>query len=73
MTTLEKIQKLVNEEYSLEVEENNSTFNVTKDYAKFFERGNVSAGTRLRKAMQELKKLAHELRVEVQENRKNAK
>ena len=37
------------------------------DYAKFFERGNNAAGTRVRKALQEVKNLAQELRVEVQE------
>jgi hypothetical protein len=37
------------------------------DHAKFFERGNGAAGTRVRKTMQEVKTLAQELRVEVQE------
>ena len=37
------------------------------DCDKFFERGNNAAGTRVRKAMQEVKALAQELRVEVQE------
>ena len=37
------------------------------DHDKFFERGNNAAGTRVRKAMQEVKALAQELRVEVQE------
>jgi hypothetical protein len=41
------------------------------DNERFFERGNNAAGTRIRKAMQEVKTLAQELRVEVQEN-KNA-
>jgi hypothetical protein len=41
------------------------------DHEKFFERGNNAAGTRVRKAMQEVKALAQELRAEVQET-KNA-
>lgn len=36
-----------------------------KDAIKFYERGNKSAGIRLRKAMQEIKGLAHNLRIEV--------
>ena len=32
-----------------------------------FEQGNKSAGTRIRKAMQEIKTMAQEVRVEVQE------
>jgi hypothetical protein len=41
------------------------------DIAKFYEKGNKAAGTRVRKAMQDLKKLAQDLRVDVQNN-KNA-
>ena len=42
------------------------------DHDKFFDSGNNAAGTRVRKAMQEVKTLAQELRVEVQET-KNAR
>ena len=42
-----------------------------EDHEKFFTGGNNAAGTRVRKAMQEVKTLAQELRVEVQET-KNA-
>lgn len=41
--------------------------NTREDYEKFFERSNNAAGTRVRKAMQEAKSLAQELRLEVQE------
>ena len=41
------------------------------DHDKFFSSGNNAAGTRVRKTMQEVKSLAQELRLEVQEN-KNA-
>ena len=37
------------------------------DAEKFFSKGNSAAGTRVRKAMQELKALAQEVRTEVQD------
>jgi hypothetical protein len=39
------------------------------DHERFFDRGNSAAGTRVRKVMQEVKTLAQELRVEVQETK----
>jgi hypothetical protein len=39
------------------------------DHDKFFGTGNNAAGTRVRKAMQEVKTLAQELRIEVQETK----
>jgi len=39
------------------------------DHDKFFGTGNNAAGTRVRKAMQEVKTLAQELRLEVQETK----
>lgn len=44
---------------------------VEEDFGKFYEKNNKAAGTRIRKAMQELKNLATEIRKEVQ-NMKNA-
>ena len=41
------------------------------DFEAFFDKGNKAAGTRVRKAMQELKVLAQDIRVDVQA-RKNA-
>jgi hypothetical protein len=41
------------------------------DFTKFYEKGNNAAGTRVRKGMQDLKNLAQEIRVEVQD-KKNA-
>jgi len=41
--------------------------NFEKDFVKFYEKGNKSAGTRVRKEMNELKKKAQEIRKEVQE------
>lgn len=40
------------------------------DWAKFVEKGNASAGTRVRKQCQDMKKLAQDLRIEVQETKK---
>lgn len=39
------------------------------DFVKFYEKGNSAAGTRVRKGMQDLKNLAQEIRVEVQEKK----
>ena len=39
------------------------------DFQKFYEKGNKAAGTRVRKAMQDLKTLAQDIRVEVQEKK----
>jgi len=41
------------------------------DVVKFSEKSNKAAGTRVRQAMQELKKLAQQLRIEVQEAKNN--
>ncbi len=38
-----------------------------KDFEKFYDKQNKSAGTRVRKAMNDLKKKAQEIRKEVQE------
>jgi len=40
-----------------------------KDMVKFSEKGNKSAGTRVRLSMQEAKKLAQRLRMEIQEEK----
>lgn len=44
-----------------------------KDFVKFYDKGNKSAGTRVRKAMNDLKKKAQEVRKEVQEIKAQAK
>ena len=59
METFEKIKALLEQSQS--------------DVEKFFSKGNSSAGTRVRQAMQELKKLAQELRAEVQEAKNSSK
>jgi len=40
------------------------------DFTKFYDKGNKAAGTRVRKAMQDIKSMAQDIRVEVQ-NKKN--
>jgi hypothetical protein len=37
-----------------------------EDFRKFYEKGNKSAGTRVRKHMSDLKRKAQEIRIEVQ-------
>jgi len=37
-----------------------------KDFTAFYDKGNKAAGTRVRKAMQDLKTMAQEIRAEVQ-------
>ena len=39
------------------------------DFAAFYDKGNNAAGTRVRKGMQEMKNMAQEIRVEVQEKK----
>jgi hypothetical protein len=43
---------------------------IQEDAAKFEEKGNKAAGTRVRKAMQEIKAVAQEVRVYVSEKNK---
>ncbi len=40
-----------------------------RDFSQFYEKGNKAAGTRVRKGMQELKKMAQDIRVEVQDKK----
>jgi hypothetical protein len=40
-----------------------------KDFHQFYEKGNKAAGTRVRKSMQDLKKMAQDIRIEVQEKK----
>jgi hypothetical protein len=39
------------------------------DFEKFYDKGNQAAGTRVRKGMQDLKNLAQEIRIEIQEKK----
>jgi hypothetical protein len=40
-----------------------------RDFQQFYDKGNKAAGTRVRKGMQELKKMAQDIRAEVQERK----
>ena len=42
------------------------------DFEKFYDKENQAAGTRVRKGMQELKNLAQEIRIEVQDTKNKA-
>lgn len=42
-----------------------------EDMDKFYNKGNKTAGTRARKTLQELKKVAQEVRVDIQEKKKD--
>lgn len=42
------------------------------DFEKFYDKENQAAGTRVRKGMQDLKNLAQEIRVEVQDTKNKA-
>lgn len=66
MDYLDKYDKLVNLLME-EVEIDGKKFDLKDDFEKFFIRGNKTAGTRIRKVMQELKKMAQEVRDDVQE------
>lgn len=51
----------------------NLLMSVKDDFGKFYDSGNQAAGTRVRKAMQELKSLAQEIRTEVQDLKNSKK
>lgn len=42
-----------------------------EDLVKFYDKGNKAAGTRARKQLQDLKKLAQDIRVEIQNMKNN--
>ncbi|MBS1658157.1 MAG: hypothetical protein K1X63_06610 [Chitinophagales bacterium] len=44
-----------------------------EDFMKFYEKGNNAAGTRARKALQGLKKLASDIRNEIQSKKQEGK
>lgn len=69
MDYLDKYDKLI-EILTEEFEIDGKKFNLKDDFEKFFIRSNRTAGTRIRKVMQELKKLAHEVRDDVQDFKK---
>lgn len=50
-----------------EVEIDGKKFNLKEDFEKFFVKGNKTAGTRIRRMMQEVKKVSQEVRSDVQD------
>ncbi|WP_226388809.1 histone H1 [Penaeicola halotolerans] len=42
------------------------------DFSKFYEKGNQAAGTRVRKGMQDMKNLAQDIRIQVQDIKNKA-
>lgn len=42
------------------------------DFDKFYDKANGAAGTRVRKGMQDLKNIAHEVRKEIQDKKNSA-
>jgi hypothetical protein len=55
--------KLLTEEFEID----GKKFNLKEDFDKFFVRSNKTAGTRIRKVMQEIRKLSQEIRNDVQD------
>lgn len=53
MSRIEQVKSLVDE--------------LEPDMVKFYEKGNKAAGTRARKTLQEIKKVAQEIRLEIQD------
>lgn len=66
MDYLDKYDRLI-EILTEEIEIDGKKFNLKDDFEKFFIRSNRTAGTRIRKVMQELKRLSQEVRDDVQE------
>jgi hypothetical protein len=52
-----------------DIEIDGKKFNLKDDFDKFFIKDNKSAGTRIRRVMQEIKKVSQEIRNDVQEHK----
>ena len=66
MEYLDKYDKLV-KILTEEIEIDGKKYDLKEDFEKFFIRENKTAGTRIRRVMQEIKKLAQEVRDDVQD------
>jgi len=66
MEYLDKYDQLV-KVLTEEIEIDGKKFNLKEDFEKFFIKGNKTAGTRIRKVMQEIKKITQDVRSDVQE------
>ena len=58
----DELVKLVTEEVELD----GKKYSLKDEFEKFYEKGNRTAGTRIRKLMQELKKVSQDIRTDVQ-------
>jgi hypothetical protein len=58
----DQLLKLLTEEIEIE----GKKYNLKDDFEKFFIRGNKTAGTRIRRVIQEVKKASQEIREDVQ-------
>jgi hypothetical protein len=70
MEYLDKYDKLV-KILTEEIEIDGKKYDLKEDFEKFFIKDNKTAGTRVRRVMQELKKLAQEVRDDVQDHKKD--
>jgi hypothetical protein len=70
MEYLDKYDELV-KLLTEEVEIDGKKYNLKEDFEKFFVRSNKTAGTRIRRMMQEIKKISQEVRNDVQEYKGN--
>lgn len=59
----DELLKVITEEFEI----GGKKFNLKDDFEKFFVKGNRTAGTRIRKVMQEVKRISQEVRNDVQE------
>lgn len=58
----DKLVEIITDDFEIDGKE----YNLKEDFEKFFVKGNKAAGARIRKVMQELKKIAQEVRTDVQ-------
>jgi hypothetical protein len=58
----DELVKILTEEIQID----GKKFNLKEDFEKFFVKGNRTAGTRIRRVMQEIRKLSQEVRNDVQ-------
>jgi hypothetical protein len=63
----DELLKILTEEIEIE----GKKYNLKEDFDKFFVRSNKTAGVRIRKIMQEVKKLSNDVRNDVQKYKKS--
>ena len=67
MDKYDELKKIITEDIEIE----GRTYNLEKEFEKFFVKGNKSAGTRIRKFMQILRRYSEGIRNDVQEYKKS--